>query len=330
MTKLSDMIDANMLGEPKRFLNLTMFPLAGDASKTVDYLVLDEAAAYDYVRISEISEGGSVPELRVQNNGPKSVLLLDGEQLVGAKQNRVLNLTVLAPAGKAIDIPVSCVEAGRWAYESPAFMASERTHFAQGRARKAAAVSASMASGRGRYSDQGEVWDGIAAKAMRMDSTSPTGAMEFLYERHDASIEKFLAALAPVDGQAGAVFAIGARIVGMDLFDHPTTFGKLFRKLLSGYAVDALEVGNHEYYADFESARQFLHRVAAGAPTSYPAVGLGTDLRYHDEHLTVAALVRDDGPVHVCAFSMGDIGDDEVSVDFSRASARARRRGRSS
>jgi hypothetical protein len=26
------------------------------------------------------------------------VLLLDGEELVGAKQNRVLNLTVLAPA----------------------------------------------------------------------------------------------------------------------------------------------------------------------------------------------------------------------------------------
>lgn len=154
--------------------------------------------------------------------------------------------------------------------------------------------------------------------------------MEFLYARHDASIGDFLAALAPVDGQAGAVFAIGARIVGMDLFDHPATFGKLYRKVLSGYAVDALEVEDHAYHAGPHGAPQFLHRVTAGTQASYPAVGFGTDLRYHDEHLVFAALVRDDGPVHVCAFSLGGLGEAEVSVDFSRASARARRRGRSS
>jgi hypothetical protein len=40
--------------------------------------------------------------------------LLDGEELIGAKQNRALNLTILAPAKQVIVIPVSCVEAGRW------------------------------------------------------------------------------------------------------------------------------------------------------------------------------------------------------------------------
>jgi hypothetical protein len=39
-----------------------------------------------------------VPQLLFINDAMRPVLLLDGEELVGAKQNRVLNLTVLAPA----------------------------------------------------------------------------------------------------------------------------------------------------------------------------------------------------------------------------------------
>jgi hypothetical protein len=42
-----------------------------------------------------VSEGGSVPNLRVINKTPHHVLLFDGEELKGAKQNRILNTTIL-------------------------------------------------------------------------------------------------------------------------------------------------------------------------------------------------------------------------------------------
>ena len=45
--------------------------------------------------VTELDEGGSVPELRVRNLSGASVLLLDGEELMGAKQNRVLNTSVM-------------------------------------------------------------------------------------------------------------------------------------------------------------------------------------------------------------------------------------------
>jgi transposase len=54
------------------------------------------------VTVQEVSEGGSVPDLLVENSGDTRVLFLEGEELVGAKQNRILNTSVdAAPDGPA-------------------------------------------------------------------------------------------------------------------------------------------------------------------------------------------------------------------------------------
>ncbi|MBA2258397.1 MAG: hypothetical protein H0W18_05850, partial [Acidobacteria bacterium] len=83
------------LGDPVRFENLTMLPLLGTpgVEREPFYLTLDEALAQGWTEITKVSEQGSVPELRVSNKGAKPVFILDGEELLGAKQNRVVNLT---------------------------------------------------------------------------------------------------------------------------------------------------------------------------------------------------------------------------------------------
>ena len=95
--------------------NLTMIPLLGEDTHPADYLTLDEALSMRTARVTEVSEGGSVPELRFVNTGSRQVLLMDGEEVVGAKQNRTLNISILAPAPGELLLPVTCVEAGRWA-----------------------------------------------------------------------------------------------------------------------------------------------------------------------------------------------------------------------
>lgn len=113
MELLTQALGALQIGAARQHANLTMFPLLGGRAGDPDYHTADEALAPGTARVTEVSDSGSVPELRFQNAGEWAVLLLDGEELVGAKQNRVLNLTILAPASKEIRIPVSCVEAGR-------------------------------------------------------------------------------------------------------------------------------------------------------------------------------------------------------------------------
>ena len=113
MKQIVDQALSAKIGAPTTFKNMTVFPLIGGQGTAADYLTLDEALAQKLAAITEVSEGGSVPELKFVNSSDKKVFLLDGEELVGAKQNRVLNLSIMVPVGKTLVVPVSCVEAGR-------------------------------------------------------------------------------------------------------------------------------------------------------------------------------------------------------------------------
>ena len=113
---LQEMLAAVLAGPPRSHHALCIVPILAPLEAEPAWLTLAEAG--DHVRITEVSEGGSVPDLRVANLADLPLLLLDGEQLVGAKQNRILNMTVLVAARSEVRIPVSCVEQGRWRYQA--------------------------------------------------------------------------------------------------------------------------------------------------------------------------------------------------------------------
>src|ERR1700685_1446584 len=112
------------VGEPVRDKALSVFPLFAESNGSVDYLLADEAIRDQLLTVQEVSEGGSVPELLVENKGDLRVLFIEGEELVGAKQNRILNTSILVAAKTKTKIPVSCVEQGRWGYKSKFFGSS--------------------------------------------------------------------------------------------------------------------------------------------------------------------------------------------------------------
>jgi hypothetical protein len=82
---------------------------------------LDAALTGGAIRITEITEAGHVPEIRVRNDAERPVLIIDGEELVGAKQNRTVNISILVAAHADLHVPVTCVAAGRWRARSNAF-----------------------------------------------------------------------------------------------------------------------------------------------------------------------------------------------------------------
>jgi len=233
-TTLGNIITA----EPRSHGALTVVPLLAPLMTEPTWLTLAQAG--DSVRITEVSESGSVPTLRVENEADQPVLLFDGEELVGAKQNRVLNTSVLVAEHSTVTIPVSCVEQGRWSYRERVFKSSDASLLGSLRRKKADWVTRSIRAGRGHASDQGGVWDELAAHAAEHGVSSPTGAMRDFYNRYDEHIAAARAGLAPADGQVGAVVYIGGAWVGLDLLAGPRLFASVWPRLCAGYAGDAL------------------------------------------------------------------------------------------
>ncbi len=305
MASVSAVLQAIEFGKTQSHENLSLFPLLTQDPVEPEYWLLDAALEAGCARVTEVDEAGSVPELAFVNTCDSPVLLLDGEELVGAKQNRILNLTVLAPAHKTIVIPVSCVEAGRWQAESAEFMSADRAHFAAGRARKSAQVSASLRSDGSRRSDQSEVWNDISERAARMDARSDTSAAAALYETHRSSLEDYCRAFAPSEHQTGALFAINGKAVGFDLFDSPSTLASLLPKLVRSYALDAIDANAQEVKTRKESdAKALIAEAAQASVERFPAIGEGEDLRLRSEHLSGGALAVEDRLVHLCAFRL--------------------------
>ena len=308
------------LGEPTTYGGLTVFPLTSEFRSKLRYLLLEEGLRKELVTIREVSEGGSVPELKVENRADRPVLIVDGEELVGAKQNRVANLTMLIPAERATVIPVSCVEAGRWSYRAPDFNVSDRVQNARGRAEKLESVRHSIREHGSRRSDQGRVWDSIEEESASLGAASPTSEMGAMFERHKDRLDDYVSVVEASPEQSGAVFVVGGRRYGLDLFDRPATFAAFLPKLVRSYAIDVLGRRPRRRHESLEEkARSFLHRIIEGTYDDHPAVGLGRDVGVVGEGLVAGALLADRTVVHLAAFAEPVGRRDDSARDETRA-----------
>lgn len=307
MGNLSHIINNLTVEHAQAADNLTLFPLIDPEAKRLPYDSLDSALARNTIEISEVSAGGSVPELLVTNKGAQPVFLLDGEELVGCKQNRVLNLSVLVPAKSTLKVPVSCVEQGRWDYHSDKFDTSSRAQFARGRAKKVARVSASLKEGNVRSGDQGEIWEDVAMLHDSLGTESATGAMAAAYEQKQQDLDRYESGFEVLPGQVGAVFAVNGRVIGAEILGSPELYQACHRKVVNSYAMDALANFTRVYpVAQNLEAKRFLDDASRGQMTVHPAIGLGEDVRLESKQYTGAMLTNDGRLVHGVMFELND------------------------
>jgi hypothetical protein len=291
MQPLHVALERVLFAASQTFRNLSVTPLVSLQEAAPDYDTLDEAMARGDVVITETSEAGEVPEILLANRGERAVLLLDGQELIGAKQNRMLNLTILAPAMTTLRLPVSCVERGRWSRASPRFGVADRTIYAAGRGRKARDVTDALRRSGARHAHQGAVWEDIRAKMDRMGSRSATEAMAGIYDDNAIQIDAYVEALPLVPNQIGAVFAVDGEIRGVELFDFAATCRRFYPQLMRSYALDALEGQRDAPPSLAPDPRPLIAAVKEAETSAHRALGEGEDLRLSAEGLTGGALI---------------------------------------
>lgn len=299
---LQELLSHVSVEEPVTMGQLQVFGLRWTVDADLGYMTLDEAMTGQSLVVEEVSESGSVPTLKVTNRGDAMVFLMAGELLVGAKQNRVLNASLMVDARSELPVPVSCVERGRWGYRSRRFADSGSSSHARLRAKMSRdAMEAYREHGRP-SSKQGEVWREVNMKLAAMGSSSDSDSLHQAYEDHRAALDQSIRDAKAPEGCCGVVFAFGGRIAGADLFDKPSTLAKLWPKVLKAYAIDAMERREKAPEVVRDTVEAWLRNAHGARCEQFKSPGLGDDVRMESPELIGAGLVLSEHPVHVELF----------------------------
>lgn len=239
------------IGKAQHHENLTLFPVLAETGRDLPYLLMADALASGTLTISEKGDG-VVPVLLAKNSAPHPVLILDGEQLVGARQNRMTNRSILLAAMSTVEIPVACMEHGRWHFVSDAFAPAPQ--YSPSKIRRKAretevrALHEAAARGLGERSShrdlqmaQGEIWQEIREMGDNLGGASLTGALDALYTHRRDDMHRWIEAFPLLPLQVGLVAFMGTTPLGVDAVGSPDLFAKLHRRLLTGYVLDAMD-----------------------------------------------------------------------------------------
>ena len=307
------------LGSPQQYQHLTVYPLLSGTDRELSYLLLIHAISASLVAITE-KGGGTVPTLVARNQADESVLVLDGEQLIGARQNRMTNRSMLLPAHSETEIPVFCMEQGRWHHVSSQM--STKPHMSpanvrrQGRKVEAGYSERGMAASLDQLSAaQGDVWEGIRAFSAKLGSDSASGALDRVYDTNLHSIDSWLPHFPLVPEQVGLLAFVRNQPIGLDLIGGRALYAELHQRFLYGYVMDALTSEPNATSAPAVTAEQYLARVRDARHTPAQTVGAG---RYAVLSGTVVGgeLTDDEQLVHLSAFPLDER---DVAPDHLRA-----------
>ncbi|MBW2280154.1 MAG: hypothetical protein JRG76_12440 [Deltaproteobacteria bacterium] len=308
---LGSTIDSLEVGAPTHHDRLTVWPLTANppgAAQQPGYIPLSEALEKGSAEVEEVSEGGSVPNILIRNHAPQAVLVLFGEEIRGAKQNRVANATFLIPPRDSVVIDVSCVEAGRW---------SRRRSYTPGTAKfdelgsivshslrhkMSHSVRRALEAKRGYRADQGEVWNEVGLRLSGSGTRSPTASYSDHQRTRSPRLKQIRDEIHPTVGQVGLLAAIDGQVVGLDVIGRPDVFLRYFERLLDAYAIDALDrpQGEAATTARVADPHAFLASLRGASARPEASIGLGEDLRLTSASIEGCALVTDE-VVHLTA-----------------------------
>jgi hypothetical protein len=302
---ISTYLSGLKLGEAQLFKNMGIVPLFTSLNGGPHYLSLKEALDKELITITEVDHSGSVPQLKVISRSDSSVLLLDGEELMGAKQNRVLNTSILLAGHSETIIPVSCKDQGRWGYTTRAFSDSELMMSSRARGAKSHSVTDSLHARRGYSSDQHRVWAEIEGLHQSTGTLSSTRALRDVYTTKTGQLEEYEQAFECLPNQKGCLVFINGKVVGFDVISSNSVYNTVHAKLIKSYALDGLLQSKEQFnQPSIASAQAFLQEIQDTQASKFDSVGQGLDYRFEGSGAVGSALVSDASVIHLTFFRL--------------------------
>lgn len=215
---------------PQVHENMAIIPIKTTPNYKLDMITLKKALELGLAEVKEC-EQSTVNTLIVKNNAVTPLILIDGEEVIGGDQNRLVNSTILVAPKSEMKIPVSCTERGRWAYKSE-FKDSEYIANYETRRAKMSAI-------RLKKPVQNTVWSSIDCLEDMNEYKSPTSAMTESYDKLKIDHNNFIKAFTIENDQNGVVIILNGEIKGFELFLNSEIYKEFHEKILKSYLIDA-------------------------------------------------------------------------------------------
>jgi hypothetical protein len=292
-------LETAAVGSPITRLGISFFPIYLMGADLPDI-----STGQDSGLVIKELENPSVPSLLAHNPTRKPVLVVEGQHFLGGKQNRTINGTVLVPAMTKLEIPVSCLEQGRWG-RAQAYRQGETFAPRTVRMRKESTVNHTMRQSGSRQGDQGAVWsevDSVLQEAAARSETSAASVIDEVYRRESRRGEALvdLVGLGPLPRQSGIAVTHGRWVAAIELFGSPELLRAHWEALIRSYLLESVRpLGRPSPTRVLRILRRFGSLKSQNAP----GVGLGMDQRVEDRRIVGQALTLDGVIVHGSAFA---------------------------
>lgn len=289
------------------FRNVTFLPVELKTPPKLTYKSLKYVVSKGEAQVTEISEAGSVPEVKIINKSNEFILIPQGEHLEGAKQNRMVNTSILIEPNSEVIIPVSCIERGRWVHISPDFTPAEEMVAYKLRKVVDTDVAKNLKRQRGFRSDQSSVWYYIDKDFEKDGLHSETRSYSY-YMKEKLNRERmydFSSYELPSNINGVAVF-INDKLISFEFFSDKNYFAEIKSRLLRAVFVEALD---HPLKTNLQTDNKFIFMSKIGElldleQIHQKSIGVGEDFKILNENKNINAsfLVHNDEVIHMVSF----------------------------
>ncbi|RAP51088.1 MAG: hypothetical protein BZ136_00140 [Methanosphaera sp. rholeuAM74] len=285
---------------PQTYKNLTVFGIRNKTDKKPDFLTLDIGLDMGLVEITELDDAGVVSEVIVKNNAVTPLLILDGEEVIGSKQNRIFNSTIIIEAKTTKKVNVSCTEAGRWSDTSKVFVRSDNIAPVSLRRGTKESVLKSLRHDNLYRADQSRVWSDVALTQKALSSVSETSALSDTFTSMEKEIEDYLEHFKVANGQNGCIVIINNKIAGMEYVCDENKYLQYHKKIIKSYILDALKTSKDvATTVNTDDLDEFVSRIDLDKMEKFNVESNADDYRLDDEEVTASVLVYDDNIINV-------------------------------
>jgi hypothetical protein len=283
------------LGEPQVAGPLVVYPVFGPTRPRLAYRTFAQAVELGALA-RERERGAAVRALVVENPTELPLLVYEGEEVLGAQQNRTFAASALVAAGDTLELDVTCVEQGRWDSRRHRERMRPSPQAADPSLRRLARVSANAIGS----ADQAQVWSAVACRMVEHDVASQSAAMSDVFDHRRGDLDSLGRGIRHLDGQVGAVAAVAGRPVVLDLVSRAEAFACLLPRLAQGYALDALDSPESE--PDGEAAEAFLRDALRAPRLETRTAGMGNGLAIGSPALLGSGLEHSGELIQLSAF----------------------------